>query len=186
MYTNKCIQHTYFTAEIFAFFRGEFVTQYAYASSQLRSMHSQRADSSTVSTGLSTISQGKSGGKSRFLSKLSPLSTGYPQVLSTHPDHVDIHVDISFCRIFVVYTCDIFAYLFITMYVRHPFHEKSGLIHPRISQFRKLSFLTKTPYPQRNIRHSSASTQKGASQWRLLLHNFSPDKGHQAAQPSLS
>ena len=161
MYTNKCIQHTYFSAEIFAFFRGRFVTRYAYASSQFQSMHSQRSYSSTVSTGLSTIQQGKSGGKSRFLSKLSPLSTGYPQVLSTYPDDVDIHVDISFCWISPVYTCDISVYLFTFMYAPHPFHEKSGLIHPRNSQLRKFSFLTKTPYPQRkrSLRAGAPSSQ---------------------------
>ena len=112
-------------------------------------MHSQRAYSSTVSTGLSTVFQRKSGGISRFSPKISTLSTGFPQALSTWSSFVDMHVDIPFFLFLAVYTCNKHVYICITLYSLSGFHEKSGLIHPQNPHFRNFSFVTKTPHPQR-------------------------------------
>ena len=95
-------------------------------------MHSQRDYSSTVSTGLSTISQGKSGGISRFSPEISTLSTGFPQVLSTIHPYVDMHVDISFRPIFPVYTCYTYAYLYAYAHILRKTPANSGYFSPEI------------------------------------------------------
>jgi hypothetical protein len=98
-------------------------------------MHSQRLYSSTVSTGLSTVSPSKTPAKSRISAELSTLSTAYPHHLSDMLLYVDIHVDIHRC-IFLTFLRCIFAYIYARsrmfgpVVLRHPGAANAGFYSP--------------------------------------------------------
>ena len=58
-------------------------------------------------------------------------------------NHVDILVDIPFCRFLAVYIYDECAYLYTFVHVRRENHEGYGLFCPRNPHLRKLSLVTK-------------------------------------------
>lgn len=121
----------------------------AYSFSKPDFMHSQRIDSSTVSTGLSTLSTARNGVFTRFPQELSTISTAYPQPLSTDPKGVDIHVDILFCTFLAVYKCDKLVFLCMFVHVlTHP-TASFGRLSLRNPQRRKFSHRPKTANPQK-------------------------------------
>ena len=133
---SLCIQKPAPEARMFAGAASLEIYWNAYSSSQIGFMHSQRAYSSTVSTGLSTISTAENGGISRFPPGLSTLSTGYPHPLSTVRTDVDIHVDSRFSASTAVYTCDKIAYICAFVHVRAEMIASSGRQRGRKSQSR--------------------------------------------------